>query len=62
VIQPDRHVNETDFLYAYDRSSDAVLPAGLSPSSLASYGCFEKELVRTHGQGHEFVLYKINCI
>jgi hypothetical protein len=50
-----------DFLYAYDRGSDAFPPQGPLPTSLASYGCSEKELATTHGEGHEFVLLQIRC-
>jgi hypothetical protein len=61
AVQRKQEIYVNNFLYAYDRGSDAFPPQGPLPTSLASYGCSEKELATTHGEGHEFVLLQIRC-
>ncbi|HWC16958.1 MAG TPA: glycosyltransferase family 39 protein [Terriglobales bacterium] len=50
-----------DFLYIYDTSIDSLLPTGVRPADLKSAGCELTKLAITHGQGHEFTLYKATC-
>jgi len=61
LIDHGHDIYEREFLYAYDTTPDPMSPPGLMPSSLASYGCSEKELAETHGEGRDFVLLKVNC-
>ena len=61
LIERGHDIYERDFLYAYDTTPDPMSPPGLLPSQLASYGCSEKELAETHGEGREFVLFRVSC-
>ena len=61
LIDHGHDIYEREFLYAFDTSPDPMSPPGLLPSSLASYGCSEKELAETHGEGRRYVLLKIKC-
>ena len=61
LIEGGHDIYEREFLYAYDTTPDPLSPPGLLPSRLPSYGCSEKELAETHGQGREFVLFEVKC-
>jgi hypothetical protein len=60
-IQDQRFLSAREFLYAWDNSIDPLLPAGIKPADLSSHGCELQELAKTHGQGHEFTLFKALC-
>ena len=62
ILEHGHEIYEHEFLYAYDTTPDPLSPPGLLPSSLASYGCSEKELAETHGQGRKFVFFEVRCI
>ena len=61
IIEHGHDIYEREFLYAYDTTPDPLSPPGLLPSSLASYGCSEKEIAETRGQGRKFVFFKVTC-
>lgn len=61
LIDHGHEIYEHEFLYAYDTTPDPMSPPGLMPASLASYGCSEKELAETHGEGRRYVLLQIKC-
>lgn len=60
-IQDQRSVSVRELLYAWDNSSDPLLPPGIRPADLISRGCQLQELAKAHGQGHEFKLFHVNC-
>jgi hypothetical protein len=60
-IQGERSVSPRKFLYAWDNSGDPLLPAGTRPADLVSRGCQLQELTKTHGQGHKFTLFAVDC-
>lgn len=60
-IHGQRYVSPREFMYAWDNSGDPLLPAGIRPIDLISRGCRLQELARTHGQGHEFTLFRAHC-
>jgi hypothetical protein len=60
-IQGQRSVPAREFLFAWDNSSDSLLPAGITPSDLNSLGCDLEKLATTHGQGHAFTIYRASC-
>lgn len=60
-IHDERSVSVREFLYVWDNSNDPLLPAGIKPTDLSSRGCYLQELAMTHGQGHEFTLFGVNC-
>ena len=61
IIEHGHDIYEREFLYAYDTTPDPLSPPGLLLSSLASYGCSEKEIAETRGQGRKFVFFKVTC-
>ena len=61
IIEHGHDIYEREFLYAYDTTPDPLSPPGLLLSSLASYGCSEKEIAETRGQGRKFVFFKVRC-
>ncbi len=60
-IQGRHVVSVREFLYAWDNSADSLLPAGVKPHDLSSHGCNLQELASTHGEGHQFTLFKASC-
>ena len=60
-IQGQRSVPAREFLYGWDNSADALLPAGIKPGDLSSRGCSLQELATMHGEGHQFALFGVNC-
>ncbi|GEM_PF-2937388 len=60
-IQGRHVVSIREFLYAWDNTADSLLPAGVKPDDLSSHGCELQQLAKTHGQGHEFTLFKAQC-
>src|SRR5690242_4652670 len=60
-IDDQRSLSVREFLYAWDNSADTLLPAGIKPTDLSSAGCNLEKLATTHGQGHEFTLFAVNC-
>jgi hypothetical protein len=60
-IEGQRSIPVREFLFAWDNSSDPLLPAGIKPVDLSSHGCGLQNLATTHGQGHEFTLFRASC-
>jgi hypothetical protein len=60
-LRTESQVSRSEFFYAYDVSSDELVPPGISPSSFSAFGCSEHKLASTSGQGHQFTLFKIKC-
>ena len=61
LIDSVQYIYEREFFYSYDTMADPMSPPGLLPSDLRSYGCSETELAKTHGQGREFIFFKVKC-
>lgn len=60
-IRDQRVLSARKFLYAWDNSADPLLPGGVKPADLSSKGCQLQELAKTHGEGHKFTLFSVDC-